>query len=81
MDVVTRSSAKVEYQAMALTIYELILLKHLLHELRFEKDEQIKLMCNNQAILHIASYSIFHKRTKHIVVDDHFIREKIGLGA
>ena len=38
-DVVAKSSAKTEYQAMTLTTCELIWLKHHFQELRFEKDE------------------------------------------
>ncbi|RVX16620.1 Retrovirus-related Pol polyprotein from transposon RE2 [Vitis vinifera] len=79
-DVVARSSAEAEYRAMALATCELIWLKHLLRELRFEKDEQMKLICDNQAALHIASNPVFHERTKHIEVDCHFIREKIASG-
>ncbi|RVW45617.1 Retrovirus-related Pol polyprotein from transposon RE2 [Vitis vinifera] len=79
-DVVARSSAEAEYRAMALTTCELIWLRHLLRELRFGKDEQMKLICNNQAALHIASNPVFHERTKHIEVDCHFIREKIASG-
>ena len=52
-DVVARSSAKVEYRAMTLATCELIWLKHLLEDLRFRNDEQIKLICDNQAALHI----------------------------
>ena len=48
-DVVARSSAKAEYRAMALATCELIWLRQLLQELRFGKDEQIKLGCDNQA--------------------------------
>ncbi|KAL6316959.1 hypothetical protein AAG906_024497 [Vitis piasezkii] len=46
-------SWKTEYRAMALATCELIWLRHLL-ELRFGKDEQMKLICDNQPhyILH-----------------------------
>ncbi|RVW91819.1 Retrovirus-related Pol polyprotein from transposon TNT 1-94 [Vitis vinifera] len=79
-DVVAKSSVEAEYRAMVLATCKLIWLKHLLRELRFGKDEQMKLICDNQAALHIASNPVFHKRTKHIEVDCHFIREKIASG-
>ena len=65
---------------MTLATCELIWLKHLLQELRFGNDEQLKLVCDNQTALHISSNQIFHERTKHIEVDCHFIREKIASG-
>ncbi|RVX14206.1 Retrovirus-related Pol polyprotein from transposon RE1 [Vitis vinifera] len=52
----------------------------LLEELRFGKDEQIKLVYDIQAALHIASNPVFHEKTKHIEVVCHFIREKIASG-
>ena len=67
----TRSSAEAEYQAMTLITCELIWLIQLLQELRFGKDEQMMLVCDNQTVLHIASNPIFHERTKHIEVDCH----------
>ena len=42
-------SAEAEYRTMALATCELIWLKHLLRELRFGKDKQMKLICDNQA--------------------------------
>ena len=63
---------------MALATCQLIWLKQLLQELRFKKDGQMKLVCDNQAALHIASNSVFHERTKPIEVNCHFIRENIA---
>ena len=79
-DVIARSNAEAQYRAMALTTCELIWLKHLLQDLRIGKDEQMKLICDNQAALHISSNPVFHEGSKHIEVDCHFIREKIPSG-
>ena len=62
---------------MALATCELIWLKQLFQELRFGKDEPMKLEHDNQAALHIALNPVFHERAKHIEVDCHFIQEKI----
>ena len=79
-DVVVRSSVEAEYRAMTLTTCEFIWLKHLIQDLRFGKDGQMTLVCDNQTALHIASNLVFHEKTKHIEVDCHFIREKIASG-
>ena len=63
---------------MTLATCELIWLRFLLQELKFGNDEQMKLICNNQVVLHIAFNLVFHERTKHIEVDCHFIKEKIA---
>ncbi|XP_031288153.1 secreted RxLR effector protein 161-like [Pistacia vera] len=75
--VVAQSSAEAKYRAMALATCELIWLKQLIQELKFVEVSQIKLLCDNQVALHIASNPVFHERIKHIEIDRHFIREKV----
>ena len=60
---VAKSSAEAEYRAMTLITCELIWLKQLLQDVRFGKDGQMMLVCDNQTALHIASNLVFHKRT------------------
>ena len=76
-NVVARSSAESEYRAMATATCELVCLKQLLGELKFGKIDQMELVCDNQAALHVTSNPVFHERTKHIEIDCHIVREKI----
>ncbi|RDX80722.1 putative mitochondrial protein, partial [Mucuna pruriens] len=54
-NIVARSSVEVEYQAMVLATCELIWVKQLIQELKFTDVQPMKLYCDNQAALHIAS--------------------------
>jgi len=74
---VVRSTAEAEYRAIASLTCELIWVKQYLRELNFCEIQTIKMYCNNQATLHIASNPVFHERTKHIEMHCHFVREKL----
>ena len=65
---------------MAAAACELTWLRYLLQQLRLGDTRGTKLICDNQAAMHIASNPAFHERTKHIEIDCHFIREKILSG-
>jgi hypothetical protein len=79
-NVVARSSAEAEYQAMASTTSELIWIKQLLEDMKITYSEPIQMYRDNQAARHIASNPVFHERTKHIEVYCHFVREKVQAG-
>ena len=79
--IVSRSSAKAEYRAMASTTYELTWILHLLQDLHAKHDKPALMYCDNQVALHIAANPVFHKRSKHIEVDYHVVRNKILDGA
>ena len=78
--VVARSSAEAEYRAMTQGICEIIWLKRVLEELRSPVELPMKLFCDNKAAISIANNPVQHDRTKHMEVDQHFIKEKLESG-
>ena len=74
---VSRSSAEAEYRSMATTTCELKWLKGLLMLLGVHHTTPMRLYCDSHAALHLAANPVFHERTKHIVVDYHFVRDEI----
>ncbi|GAA0153632.1 hypothetical protein LIER_11824 [Lithospermum erythrorhizon] len=74
---VSRSSTEAEYRSMATITAELKWIKALLD---VHHNKSMTLFCDRQFALHIAQNPIFHKRTKHIDVDCHYVRDAIQDG-
>ena len=56
---------------MSVTTCGLVWLKQLLSELKFCKIGSMKLICDNQVALHIASDTVFLEQIKHVEIDDY----------
>ncbi|RVW23851.1 Retrovirus-related Pol polyprotein from transposon RE1 [Vitis vinifera] len=78
--VVAKSSAEVEFKAIAQDMCEELWLQKLLEELHITIDLPIKLYCDNKATISISHNPVQHDKTKHIEVDKHFIKEKMRKG-
>jgi len=62
---------------MATVTSQLVWLKSLLASLGAFLDQQMKLLCDSQAAMHIAKNPVFHERTNHIEIDCHFLHERL----
>ena len=69
---VSRSLAEAEYRAMASAASEVDWLVKLPQDFGIPTSS-VKMICDKQAAIHIASNPTFHERTKHIDIDCHFI--------
>nr|GEW73389.1 retrovirus-related Pol polyprotein from transposon TNT 1-94 [Tanacetum cinerariifolium] len=77
---VALSTTEAEYVAATEACKELLWLKRFLQELGF-KQQRYAVLCDNQSAIHLAKNSMFHKRTKHIDVRYHWIRDAIEDGS
>ena len=78
--IVSQSSSKAEYRALATTTCELQWLTCLLQDLRVPFTSPALLYCDNRSTLHLAANPLFHERSKHIEIDCHVVREKLKAG-
>ena len=77
---VSKSSAKLEYRAMATVTSEIVWLLSLLATFGVHHKQPAALYCDSKLALYIAANPVYHERTKHIDVECHFVREKIQDG-
>lgn len=76
--VVALSSTEAEYVALTAAAKEAIYLRNLLTEIGWTKQEPMIICGDNLSSQHISKNPVHHKRTKHIDIKFHFIREKIA---
>ena len=77
---VSRSSAEAEYRAVAHVVAECCWLRQLLQELHLPLKKATVVFCDNVSAVYMTANPVHHRRTKHIEIDIHFVREKVALG-
>jgi hypothetical protein len=77
---VSRSSAEAEYRAVAHAVAECCWIRQLLQELHVPLTSATVVFCDNVSAVYMTANPVHHRRTKHIEIDIHFVREKVALG-
>ena len=72
-----RSSAKVEYRFMDVSVCDLKCLKQVFCSLCVFHRKPMRLFYFSQTALYITKNLIFYDRTKHVKMDCHFIRDEM----
>ena len=62
------------------TVAETVWLCQLLSELHRPLHQATIIYCDNVLAIYMSSNPVQHRRTKHIEIDIHFVREKVALG-
>ena len=76
---ISRSSAKVEYRALASVVSEISWLQALPHNFEAEINSAL-LFCDSQSIVYLSTNSTFHERSKHVEIDCCSIPECVAKG-
>uniref|UniRef100_A0ACD5Z1H0 Uncharacterized protein n=1 Tax=Avena sativa TaxID=4498 RepID=A0ACD5Z1H0_AVESA len=77
---VSRSSAEAEYHVVAHVVAECCWIPQLLQELHQPVNRSTVVYCDNVSAVYLSANPVQHRRTKHIEVDIHFVRDKVQLG-
>jgi hypothetical protein len=78
-DVVALSSAESELISSCTATQNKVYIRQLLTDIGFKQDEPTMIMEDNQACIAMSNNPIIQKRTKHMDVRCHFVREKVEM--
>ncbi|GKE27551.1 ribonuclease H-like domain-containing protein, partial [Tanacetum coccineum] len=76
----SKSSSEAEYRSMSSASCEVVWLGNMLHSIGLKDLYCVELYCDNLSAIQIAGNPVFHKRTKYIELDVHFVRENVLAG-
>ena len=77
---VAQSTVEAEYMALSVATQEAIWLRHLQDELGVTDAGPTLIYEDNQGAISMAKNPVFHKRTKHVQIRYHFVREAVEQG-
>ena len=75
-----RFSAELGFRAITQGACELLWIRLLLKDLRFDFTDSMRLYRDNKSATNVADNPLQHDRTKHVEIDIHFIKENITSG-
>ena len=73
-------SAEAKYRAVAHAVAETCWLRQLLEELHAPIASATIVCYDNVSAVYMTANLVHHRRTKHIEIDIHFVRDKVALG-
>jgi hypothetical protein len=77
---VSLSSYEVEYMGQTQATKEAVWLRSMLDQLKPGDYQVTVIHCNNQGAITLVKNPKNHARSKHIAIQEHFVREKVQLG-
>jgi hypothetical protein len=78
-NIASRSSAEVEYRAVANGVTDACWLRQLLQQLHAPLTKSIIVYCDNVSTVYLFTNPIQHQRMKHVEIDLHFVRERVTI--
>lgn len=77
---ISLSTTEVEYKETMIVACEAIFLRIMLEDLHEQQEKPTQLMCDNQSSIKMTKNPFFHKKTKHIDIQYHFVWDLVQQG-